>query len=129
MSYDEFSRLGGVSEKWRDPAKFAGPVMRPKPPEPVVEKEEGWQTWLADHGILDESMEEERAYRRYLLFKDVKFGIVPCSEWWKYFRDLVQFEESLVDGETIGYVGLAPFKFEVMDKTPFRQKPIAYPPK
>ena len=43
----------------------------------VENKEDGWTEWLREYGLAYGNLEEDAAYRRYLLFKDVKFGIVP----------------------------------------------------
>ena len=32
---------------------------------------------MRENGLADEDLDEDAAYRRYLLFKDVKFGVVP----------------------------------------------------
>ena len=32
---------------------------------------------MRENGLADEDLDEYAAYRRYLLFKDIKFGMVP----------------------------------------------------
>ena len=47
--------------------------------------------------------------------------------WDNLFRDLLEFEESLVFGT--GHIGLVdmPFSFRVLDDRPIRERPIPYP--
>ena len=76
-----------------------------------------------EFGIWDERLSENEAYHRYMLFKKVTFDLVPKEDWHLFYRDLLEFERFLVNGTAIGYCGIFPFTFPVVDPTPFRQKP------
>ena len=80
---------------WRDPADYAGPIFQP-PAKPVQKREEGWQGWLQDAGILDTNMSEEALYHRYELFKNVTFEAVDRQDWPRYYQDLLPFKSSFV---------------------------------
>ena len=97
--------------------------MPPLPPD----REEGWEAWLREFDLWDDTHTEERAYRRYLTFSRVKFGAAPRDVWPKLFGDLLEFESSLVFGS--GHIGLVnmPFNFRVTDPRPIRETAIPYP--
>ena len=100
--------------------------QRAPPPLPV-EREEGWQAWLREFDLWDPTHTEQRAYKRYLTFSRIRFGAAPREVWAKLFRDLLEFETSLVFGP--GHIGLVdlPFSFRMLDERPIRERPIAYP--
>ena len=56
--------------------------MPPLPPD----REEGWETWLRELGLWDDTHTEERAYCQYLTFSCVKFGAAPQEVWPKLFE-------------------------------------------
>ena len=73
-------------------------------------------------------MTKQAAFTRYYKFHKVKFDTIPENLWPTYYRKLVALEELFVVGDAIWEVPGQPFCFEVIDKTPIRQKPRAYPP-
>ena len=87
-----------------------------------------WQEWLRKNKLWDEDMDERAAFTRYYKFHKVTFDAIPQEQWPTYYRRLADMEDLFVVGDAIGEVPGQPFCFEVMDKTPIRQKPRAYPP-
>ena len=47
-----------------------------------AEREEGWQQWLADQGILDYRLSEEESYLRYQKFRPMTFPLLPPARWY-----------------------------------------------
>ena len=64
---------------------------------------------------------------RYEKFRNLDFGIVPKGEWPRLMRDLLEFEDMLLLTSKVGFAPSYPFRFEVVNKQPLRQKPIIYP--
>ena len=91
------------------------------------EWEEGWEEWLHRYELYDATLSRDALYIRYLRLSPVTFGVVPRSEWGPFLRDLVVMEPSLVWGEVIGCAEKFPFRLQVEDQRPLRQKPIVYP--
>ena len=92
-----------------------------------MEREEGWQAWLREFDLWDPTQTEQWVHRRYLTFSCIHLGATPREVWAKLFRDLLEFEPSLVFGPgSIRLVDM-PFSFHVVDKCPIREHLIAYP--
>ena len=77
--------------------------------------------------MYDSQLNEQELYLRYLKLKDVKFGIVPEEQWHKYYNDLLEVENYLVFGSSIGEVKQYPFIFTVENTEPIRKKPTPLP--
>ena len=97
--------------------------MPPLPPN----RKEGWEAWLQEFGLWDDTDTYERVYHRYLTFSQVKFGAAPREVWPKLFRDLLEFDSSLVFGS--GHIGLVnmPFNLHVTNPRPICETAIPYP--
>lgn len=93
---------------------------------PVADKVPGWEAWLRKYQLWDEDKSIEELYLRYRKFEKLSFDQVPEEHWGQLFQDLLFFEDGLVFGNSIGCVDEFPFKFNVEDETPLREKPIQY---
>lgn len=67
-------------------------------------------------------------YLRYLRMKQVKFG-ANVGDKRKYYQDLLEVEDYLVWGSSIGCATQYPFRFEVDDLEKIRKKPTPLPKK
>ena len=63
-------------------------------------------------------MSEDQLYLRYMKFHKVTFPAVPEEVWYRYFWELLPFEQALVYGDAIGLCARYPFDFEVTDPEP-----------
>lgn len=93
----------------------------------VTNKDENWKEWLAKYDIYSTELNEDQLYLRYQKLKDVTFPMLKEEYWPMFMKDLVMLETGLVFGEAIGECDILPFKFEVTNSAPIRNKPIPYP--
>ena len=79
--------------------------------------EEGWEAWLHEQRMWDPSKTRHELYTRYRKFSRITFEVIPRSDWWQFYRDLLPMENGFAYGEAIGHVDY-PFEFEVTDARP-----------